>query len=389
MKSEFKVFAWLVAASAITFGAFAIINVAPGTTAADTQLTIGAPASDLAAMREKGTQFLQNTQADDGSWTSSTAPGISGLVAASLMEAGLAPEHPAVAKAIKHLESFVQKDGGIYYEKSNHRNYETCICMMVFRLANTDGKYDDTLANAVKFLRKLQWDEGEGLESSDTSYGGAGYGGHQRPDLSNTQFLVEQLKASGVDENDPALKKALIFISRAQNLESEHNTTEFASKVNDGGFYYTPAAGGKSQAGETPSGGLRSYASMTYAGLKSMIYAGLKPNDPRAKAAFNWIQKHYSLEENPGMGQQGLYYYYHTFAKALMAMEMDLLHDSKGVAHDWRKELASQLQTLQMPNGSWVNKAERWYEGDPNLATAYSLLALGYCDAPKVDKSEE
>ncbi len=56
---------------------------------------------------------------------------------------------------------------------------------------------------------------------------------------------------------------------------------------------------------------------MTYAGLKSMIYAGLTPDDPRVKAACDYIKNHYTLDENPGLGQQGLYYYYHTFAKAM------------------------------------------------------------------------
>ena len=58
---------------------------------------------------------------------------------------------------------------------------------------------------------------------------------------------------------------------------------------------------------------------MTYAGLKSMIYAGLTADDPRVKAAYDYITKHYTLDENPGLGQQGLYYYYQTFAKALAA----------------------------------------------------------------------
>ena len=74
-------------------------------------------------------------------------------------------------------------------------------------------------------------------------------------------------------------------------------------------------------AGKLPNGGLRSYASMTYAGLKSMIHAGVGPDDPRVKAAVEWLRKHYSLDENPGMGKSGLYYYYHTFAKALDAIE--------------------------------------------------------------------
>ncbi len=176
------------------------------------------------------------------------------------------------------------------------------------------------------------------------------------------------------------MQKALVFVSRCQNLESAHNTTKFASKVNDGGFFYTVAAGGSSPAGKTADGGLRSYGSMTYAGLKSMIFAGLTAKDPRVKAASDWIRRNYTLSENPGMGQQGLFYYYDTFAKTLAALKIDEFDDAQGKKHDWRKELADQLFPLQQPHGSWVNPKERWLEGDPNLSTAYALLALKYCE---------
>ena len=36
--------------------------------------------------------------------------------------------------------------------------------------------------------------------------------------------------------------------------------------------------------------------------------------DPRVKAAYDYITKHYGLDENPGLGERGLYYYYQTFA---------------------------------------------------------------------------
>lgn len=335
---------------------------------------------DVQQLRKSAVGFLRNTQEDDGSWTSSTAPGISGLVVRSLLESGLSPEDPVVARGLAHLRSFVQKDGGIYYPSTTHRNYETCIALMAFEAANTDGQYDQLIAGARKFLEKLQWDQGEGLESSDTAFGGAGYGSHERPDMSNTQFLIEALKTAGAANDDPALQKALKFVSRCQNLESPHNTTEFASKINDGGFYYTVAAGGESKAGLTDNGGLRSYGSMTYAGLKSMIYAGLKQDDPRVKAAFDWISKNYTLRENPGVGQQGLFYYYHTLAKTLDVMKIDKLTDGQGQQHAWRSDLVKRLAELQKSNGSWVNPQDRWNEGDPNMVTAYSLMALSHCD---------
>ncbi|MGQ0633156.1 MAG: prenyltransferase/squalene oxidase repeat-containing protein [Planctomycetaceae bacterium] len=341
------------------------------------------PAADvpaIAAARQRAVQFLQATQADDGSWTRNDSPGLAGLVTAALLESGVKPDDPPARQALEYLSKSVQPDGGIYFTGSSHRNYETSICLLAFHAANKDGKYDKLIANARTFLKKLQWDDDEGAARDDPKFGGAGYGKSQRPDLSNTTFLLDALKAAGVGPEDQAMKNALVFVSRCQNLESEHNTTPFASRVNDGGFYYTPAAGGNSQAGATDNGGLRSYGSMTYAGLKSMIYAGLGPDDPRVRAAYEWIRKHYTLAENPGMGQAGLYYYYHTFAKALDAMKLARFVDARGTEHDWRQELARLLLSQQKENGSWVNTDGKWMEGDPNLTTAYVLLTLRYCE---------
>ena len=170
-------------------------------------------------------------------------------------------------------------------------------------------------------------------------------------------------------------------MSRSQNLPGPHNDQPHPEKNPDGGFYYTPANGGESMAGKTPEGGLRSYASMTYAGLKSMIFAGLDKDDPRVKAALEWLAKHYTFDENPGMGDSGLYYYYHTMAKALDVLGDETFTDAKGKAHAWREELADAVITRQQPDGSWVNANARWMENDPNLVTAYALMALAYTKA--------
>lgn len=341
---------------------------------------VGPSGDSLAASRAKAIEFLLTAQQSDGSWTSDKQPGITGLVTFSLLEAGAKSDHPAIQKAIQHLSQYIQADGGIYHPETSHKNYETSIVLLAFRGANVNGQHDATLGKAVAFLRGVQWDEAEGADPSDPGYGGQGYGRHKRPDLSNTAFFLEALKASGIGPEDEAFQKALVFVSRCQNLESEHNTTEFAGRVNDGGFYYTPAAGGNSQAGSNPDGGLRSYASMTYAGLKSMLYAGVTPDDPRVKAATGWIRMHYTVAENPGLGQQGVYYYHQTFAKTLSTLKIDLFEDASGTKHDWRKELADHLMKVQSTNGSWLNTTDRWYEGDPNLATAYALMALKHCD---------
>ncbi len=356
------------------------VLVVPAVAAPDGSIKKTVDAQTYRQTVDRAIQFLASKgQATDGSFSGQLGPGITAVVATGLLQHGRGPGDPLVARSLKYLEGFVQPDGGIYSKGSFHRNYETSLAIMCFATANADGRYDTAIDRAQKFLKGIQWDEGEGDDQSSTNYGGAGYGRHKRPDLSNTSFLIEALKAAGTGPDDPAMKKALIFVSRCQNLETEHNTTKFAAKINDGGFYYTAAAGGESKAGETADGGLRSYASMTYAGLKSMIYAGLGSDDPRVKAALKWIRKHYGLGSNPGMGNQGLYYYYHTFAKALDTAGLDEVVDDQGVKHNWRQELLAELVSRQRADGSWLNDHDRWYEGDPNLVTGYCLLALAYC----------
>jgi squalene-hopene/tetraprenyl-beta-curcumene cyclase len=343
--------------------------------------TYGPEAKKLAEIRQRAVNFLKTSQSDDGTWTSNASSGVTALAVEALIDSGVPLDDPSLAKGLKALEKFAQKDGGIYAAGTGHKNYETCVSVMALKAADADGRYDKILARADKFLRGLQWDEEEGIDKADIRYGGADYGpSKKRPDLSNTQFLIDALKSMGAKDDDPSIQKAIVFVSRCQNFESAHNTTPFASKVNDGGFVYTVAAGGASPAGKTADGGLRSYGAMTYAGLKSMIYAGLTSSDPRVKAASEWIRRHYSVVENPGLGELGLYYYYDTFAKTMAALKVNEFEDAQRDKHDWRKELAEQLFTIQQANGSWVNPKSRWMEGDPNLSTAYALLALKYCD---------
>jgi len=339
----------------------------------------GARRAQLALIVERAIAFLATAQDQDGSFSKHAGPGVTALVTTGILRHGRSPQDPMVAKSLAFLEQQVRDDGGIYQLGTRYRNYETCLGILCFQAANRDGKYDDLLRRAEAFVKDIQWDDGEGQDRASTSYGGAGYGKHNRPDMSNTNMLGDALKSLGRGPDDPAIQKMLLFVSRCQNLETEHNDTKFAAANPDGGFYYTAAAGGSSQAGKTASGGLRSYGSMTYAGLKSMIYAGVGPDDPRVQAAYRWVQKNYTVGKTPGLGDSGLYYYYHTFAKALEATDKEMVVDDQGVAHPWRQELIDELASRQLENGSWVNHNDRWLEGDPNLVTGYVLLTLSHC----------
>ena len=342
----------------------------------------------------KGIDFLLNKgQAEDGSFSRQLSPAVTALCVSAMVKNGIPVGHLKIQKALTRIEELVRPDGGIYLPGSNLRNYETSICVMALSQTNVDGKYDKVIADAAKFLKTIQWDEADGhpLDAESRFYGGHGYGKHERPDLSNSSLFQDALREIGGELDSDAMRKALVFTSRGQNLPSPHNTAEFADVATEddwGGFIYTPAGKGESKAeplSTTPEGGLRSYGSMTYAGLKTYLYAGLEKDDIRVKAAMDWIGRHYDLESNPGMGKQGLYYYYHVFGKTLQTIGEPSLVDSEGVEHDWRGELVAKLADLQREDGSWTNEQDRWYEGDPNLVTGYALLSLSYC-VPTADK---
>jgi squalene-hopene/tetraprenyl-beta-curcumene cyclase len=347
---------------------------------------VGVPSKEVRPVVEKAAAFLKKHQGADGSFSGDKrgqGPGITALAVAALLRNGYGPDDPTVAAALKYLEGKVQKDGGIYDKAL--ANYVTSVSVMALGEANQDGKYDTVLKNATKFLKSLQLADDE----ADLKYGGVGYGGgpRDRPDLSNTQMFLDALQAAGVPRDDPAVRRALKFVSRCQNLPGETNDQPFAKKTSEddkGGLTYNPFVPDDDHPNKTADGGLRSLGAMTYAGLKSFLYAGVGKDDPRVKGAVGWIRRHYTLKENPGMGQAGLYYYYHTFAKALTALGEDPFADAQGVKHDWRRDLFAELKGRQRDDGSFVNPGDRTFgEGDPNLATAFALLALSYTQPAK------
>ncbi len=344
----------------------------------------GADAKDLKAVLDKAASFLKKHQNEDGSFAPKLGgPGISALVAAGLIRNGYSPEDPLVAKSLAYLEKSVQKDGGIYDKQL--ANYTTSVALVTFAEANKNGKYDTIIKNASKFLKTLQYDESL-VEDKDVKFGGVGYEGRKgRPDLSNTQFFVEALLEAGVSKDDPAIQRALKFVSRCQNLPGETNDQPFAAKTtpdDKGGMVYNPIAD-KDNKARTAEGGLRSSGVMTYAGLKTFLHAGVDRNDPRVKAAVDWIGRHYTLEESPGQGQAGLYYYYHTFGKAMNALGQEQFKDRESKPHDWRADLFAALKKRQREDGSWSNDNGAFAENVPELASAYAVLALSYCKPAK------
>ena len=366
------------------------------------------PASQVAALPEfspadrekalasiqKGGQFLASVADEKGRFGAPGKPdaGMTAMAIAGLQavpEPRPAPIQAKIDAGLAWLLSLQKEDGSIHDGKL--ANYITSASIQALVRAGKDENAA-AIAKAAAFLRRLQADEGEGYSEGDLYYGGIGYGSTERPDLSNLQMALEALHAAGGGENSATYAKALTFLQRTQNRsESNDVQLEHDGKViksgNDGGAAYAPA---DSKAGTVQladgTSVPRSYGSMTYALLKCYIFAGLPSEDPRLKAAFEWCQRNYTLDVNPGFdvsvdptaAYQGLYYYFLTLARALDAGKVEALKTPDGVEHAWRAELCGRLVAMQSKtDGSWTNQnSPRWYEGNPLLATAYALLTL-------------
>jgi hypothetical protein len=324
--------------------------------------------SEATRATDNGLRFLREQQAEDGSWSGSV--GITALVLRAFLESHrqyTETDGAFITRPVEFILSNVKEDGSIT-ESINNRNYNTAVSITALQATN-NPKYRQVIENGQNFIKGLQLDQSNGYEPDHKFYGGIGYGGDERPDLSNAYMAVEALQATSLDPDDPVWNKALTFISRSQN-NSETNDLEWPK--NDGGFAYMP--------GFSPHGDAVSYGSMTHAGLIGLLFAGVDRSDPRVKAAYEWIMANYTLDGNPGAKHnQGLFYYYNAFAKSMAAYGQAEVTDSNGIKHNWRDDLARKLLALQSDDGSWVNtESPRWWEGNKHLVTAWSVIALNH-----------
>ncbi|MEM8834305.1 MAG: prenyltransferase/squalene oxidase repeat-containing protein [Planctomycetota bacterium] len=356
-------------------------------------------------MADRAIEFLRAQQdAETGGWAVNPEgpdlPAISALVLNGMLPHPRLDHNDAhIARGIAYVLSFRKADGGIH--DGILSNYNTAISLSALSRVPTP-ETAELVAPGQDFLRSLQWSE-ESIDHPETGrvdeshpfYGGVGYGRRGRPDMSNLNLMLQGLHDTGVPADDPAFERAMVFLGRTQMLDSV-NDMAYADGSQQGGFIYATgptgeAIGvGQSYAEESMTeeiiNGERvlrhtAYGSVTYAGLKSMVYADLDRSDERVTSAYEWIRKNYRLDENPRAGQQGRYYYYLMFARAMDAWgdPMIVPLDAGGnelPARNWADDLVEALSELQNEDGSFRSVHPRWMEDNPVLITAYALIAL-------------
>ncbi|MBO6166889.1 MAG: terpene cyclase/mutase family protein [Kiritimatiellae bacterium] len=340
------------------------------------QAALGADETIESALA-KGESFLLGAQTAEGYWSDRQMPALTALPVWALcgMKDGEKAQERAgaVSKGVAYVLSTQREDGGFYIPKpgrggSGLGNYNTSVCL--------SSLFESGKAPVAALLKAREYIASSQLTGDDTLAGGFGYDKVSRrryADLSNTAYALDAMRRTSSLEElrttgsrvDVDWDKALSFVSGLVKAEGE----------DAGGAAYnnrTPQAGKEKDKGGKVA--LRAYGSMTYAAVLSMCHANLDRGDPRVRQSLDYCRKYWSLDENPGMGSQGLYYFYDILARALAAANVD---DVGG--HDWRKELAAKLVSLQKEDGSWANENNRFWEGDPVLCTSFAMLCLELC----------
>ncbi|WP_340818146.1 S8 family serine peptidase [Methanolobus sp. WCC4] len=321
-----------------------------------------------------GLDWLRTSQKSDGSWSNNV--GITSLSALCFMNAGYDESDPAVSNAIEYILSRRKSDGTMYDYRPT---YGTSLATMAL-VATHNPDYEDEIEAAKNWLVESQWDEDSLWPSVDKDnwyYGGFGYGSHERPDLSNSQWALMALDAAGLPKDHDLWDKAQVFLARCQNRQENvyisdlDYTVEWNSAYNlydDGGFIYHP--------GSTTVGGGQSYGSISGAGIWSLLLCDVDLNDPRMQDALQWADYNDVWDRNPGSAgnpHSSQFYYYVSMSKARI-----LSSDTNNVEQeDWYDELTNNLTQYQNPDGFWINDWDGWlWENNPDLTTAYSILSL-------------
>ncbi|MCA9312517.1 MAG: terpene cyclase/mutase family protein, partial [Phycisphaerales bacterium] len=167
-------------------------------------------------------------------------PAITGLVLTGMLHSqDIDGSDPTVARGIAFILRYQQPDGSIADRVVP--SYNTSICLSALALVNTP-EAAKAIGGAQTYLRGQQWsenstggDESGVVDRSHPFYGGIGYGSHGRPDGSNLNFMLQGLHDSGLDCDDEAFQRAVVFLERMQ-MDGRFNDMPYAKGSQQGGF---------------------------------------------------------------------------------------------------------------------------------------------------------
>jgi hypothetical protein len=313
-----------------------------------------------------GVRYLIKQQRLDGSWPEiddDARTGTTSLVTLALLTSGEPADAPHIAKALEYLRRF---DPG-----QLNSVYSVALQTMVFAAADPKSDIVRIEAN-VDWLQDAQLKPGDhALWPGSWSYKASKT---QHGDNSNSQYALLGLNAA--TEVGVKVKPEVWKLAREYWQHYQHR---------DGSWAYTPDANN----GAT--------ASMTCAGISSLVISGLKrfrgaerlvgakgvedcgkgAADPNLDAGIRWMSNHFQVGQNFGAGQQWKYYYLYGLERTGRLSGIRFFGE-----HDWYREGAEELVHDQDKlDGSWRGTQ---YERYQFVSTSFALLFLAKGRSPVV-----
>lgn len=315
----------------------------------------------------RAAQYLWAQQASDGGFHSTTygllrsGQSLTPFVLGALLrvdDAAVRAPAGAVDRAVAFIRRHTNEDGAVgVLADADYPNYATALAVDALVAAQRPSWRAD-IAPMVTHLRAQQFGEANGWTPEHAAYGGWGMGGAIRyppntghVDLSMTRFVLEALRASGVDGSDPVMTCARVFLDRAQNQ--------------DGGFFFSPVTPALNKAGQRAERFV-SYGTTTADGVLALRATGLPDSDDRIARAMTWLDKNHRPDSVPGFDESESpltswrtslrFYYAAAVARAKLRQPVHL--------------------PAQADDGSFRNANGRVKEDDPLIATTFAIEML-------------
>ncbi|MBX6312883.1 MAG: DUF4159 domain-containing protein, partial [Isosphaeraceae bacterium] len=301
-----------------------------------------------------GVRYLRSQQLANGGWPGPN--GASSLVTLALLTAGEPPDAPHMARALQFLSHFSPRE--------INNTYAIALQTMAFAAADP-LKYRRQIATNAEWLEAAQIHNR--IAAGAWGYNASRSGG----DNSNSQYALLGLNAAseaGFQVDPRVWALARHYWRACQGF--------------DGGWGYRA----NMQRSST--------ASMTCAGISSLIIAGLRlvrdqedlvgdqiqgcgrsEIDVSLTRAIDWLGTNFRVTENVGAGPQWKYYYLYGLERAGRLTGLRYFG-----GHDWYREGAEEIVRRQDPQtGAWSGEGTT-----PIVTTSFALLFLAKGRAPVV-----
>ncbi len=293
----------------------------------------------------RAVRYIKRLQDDEGNWRGHYYPGGETCLATlALLQAGEPVDSPAIAAALKSI-------------RKTPLQHTYVVSLKIQVLAAADPReYRAEIEAAARWLMKAQ------LESGLWSY-------TQQPaafDHSNSQFALLGLHAA-----------AQAGVKIAPTVWQRARTRVLSTQNRDGGWSYRDTG--------------KSYGSMTAANVSNLAILGdplIVPSEGEFDAGkapncgvsrlnrplvngLTWIGRQFSVEVNPGQGQNYLFYWLYGVERAGI-----LTGQQSFGGHDWYRAGAEYLVGEQAVDGSWQRDLVQTCFGVLFLAKGHKPLLM-------------